>query len=142
MLKIIENGTLGAPKSGPFLSRKNGGPRGRFSMIFGIVAMPPQGFPRVAQGRPRLPPWAQIGSPWEPFGLTLAALWLPLASPWPPFGTHLAHLDIPLALAWRFSASLGVLFVSFGDRLASLSGKSRTIRGTNAVSQPARVGEG
>ena len=106
-------------------------------MIFGIVAMPPQGLPKVAQGRPRLPPWAQIGSPWGPFGLTLAALWLPLACAWPPFGTHLMPFDIHLALAWRFSASLGVPFVSFGDRLATLSGKSRTIRGTNAVSQAA-----
>ena len=77
--------------------------------------------PGPPQGGPRLPPWAQIGPPWGPFGLTLAALWLPLASPWPPFGTHLVPLDIPLALAWRFSASLGVPFVSFGDRLATLS---------------------
>ena len=69
-------------------------PRGRFSMIFGIVAMPPQGLPRVAQG-------SHLGLRLAILGAPLGSLWQPFGSPWRPLGLPLATLGAPLAYLWR-----------------------------------------
>ena len=78
--KMIEIWSLGAPKSGLFLSRKTRLP----SSVFGLVA---PGCPKASRGSPKPAPGLPLGCFWCPFGFPLDLLEVILGSFWHPLGS-------------------------------------------------------